>query len=206
MKFFMLLWGILGIVGALNYIFITSDEDPDHPAFSDLALRTDNLLKYAKEDISKNYYGTSLVHIEKAIEMMEKIETDADQASDVAIENAIRYLELLEKEIVHGNVVDSEVNHAFANALNALAYAHLRISENCLDNQDHNAAVEALKYAIEHIDNAMHYSKGNEKDVEMHVLREIDSLMLLEYIDPDLFKENLHRLLMELDTCLVHVQ
>jgi len=199
------LFFMLFLVGtAFGLSILLSNEDSKHPALNDASLKTDYLLKYAKDDISKKYYETSLYHIEKAIEVMQLMEVDTDLESDEAIERAIKDLRIIEAKVHAHELKDDETNFVFAKALNSVTNAHLRLSEKFSEEGQHEKAIKELKLAINHLQNAMLFSTGKYKDLEYHVFNEIDSLIQLEEDDPEKFLVMVKEVILEIDTALLN--
>lgn len=203
MKYFLFMIAILGSVSLIAFMIIGGHDD-EHPALNDSTLKTDYLLKYAKEDLSKHYYETSLYHIEKAIEVMQLMERDVDSESDRAIETAIKDLRQIEKKILSNQLSYEEVNFVFAKALNSVAYAHLRLSEEFSEEGKHEEAANALKLSINHLENSMLFSTGKYKNLEYNVFLEIDSLIKLEETNPEKFMTMVKDVILEVDTALLN--
>lgn len=196
MKYLVLIAVIIGFIGIIYWLTV----DKEHPSITNVSIKPDELLEYASEDIRKNYYGTSLVHIQKAINMMRLLEKDADSMSIIAIEKAIVDLEIIEKEIAKKNIDEDQIYQAFVNALNSLAFAELRISEEYTKIGKEKEAGYAMGYAIRHLQTARHFAKGEEKNLEEKVYLEIDSLMNSGIKDSEAFISELNRIILEIDT------
>lgn len=194
---------LIGMSYTIN-IVLSGGIDEEHPALNEASLKTDYLLKYAKEDLSKHYFETSLYHIESAIEVMKLMERDTDSEADKAIEMAIKDLRDIENRVTDQDLSEKEINFVFAKALNSVAYAHLRLSEGFSERGEHEEAANALKLSINHLENAMLFSTGKYKKLEYNVFVKIDSLIQLEQEDPVLFLSMVKDVVQEVDTALLN--
>ena len=174
-----------------------------HPATSDFAVQPDIYIENAQRDLNRHFYKTSQKDIAKAIKSMRLLENDLDSISKLAVENAIEDLEIVELQIQTNQTDQELINKVFSNTLNSLAYVQLRVSEQLAEDGATEEARYALKYAIEHLKNAMRFSDEEKQKVEREVYLTIDSI-----IDNDLLLENELRstvdaLLLEMDTTVL---
>ncbi len=196
MKYLLLTLLFMGLTG----VFVWVDNDEKHPTINEIAVKPDELLEYASETIRKNYYGTSVVQIQKAIKAMKLIKRDTDSTSDIVIEKAIFELEIISKEIANDRIDKDQIYETFVNALNALAYAQLRISRKYVKTDELEEAAYAMNHAIHHLETARHFAKGKRKYREEEVYIKIDSLLNTDLNDKELFINELNRIILEIDT------
>jgi len=145
--------------------------------FSDLADGPDNLLSTAKEGYDQDYFGKSIYSIEKAIKLMKYFENDADVETIQEIEEAIRELRIVEREISKDSVNEEHLNHSFARALNSLAYTHVKILEDLAEHEDYEKIKTTLEYTIVHLHNAIKYSNGIMRNDELTLLSKLEEFL-----------------------------
>ena len=92
-----------------------------------------NHLSDARHSIVNNNHRRAVKELDHAILGMKVIEKYADSASVAHIEKASTDLLLVESEIESDSLVLRDLNKAFFNALNSIAFACMQISENNLD-------------------------------------------------------------------------
>lgn len=179
------------------------DMRKSHPVVSDYAVQPDMYIENAQRDLKRNFYKTSFKDIEKAIQSMRLIETDLDSISKIAVEDAIKDLEGIESAVKEDKAEQDAINRAFSKALNSLAYAQLRVSEQLAEAGSTEEAIYALQYAISHLKNAMKYSYGPEKEIEREIYTAIDSLIENGYVHKNALKSTIDALLVEMDTTVL---
>ncbi|MEQ8339219.1 MAG: hypothetical protein RIA62_17800 [Cyclobacteriaceae bacterium] len=162
-------------VFALHYYEVVQERK--HPGTTDLNLATDLHLNNSRLYIKENSIERSLYHLNSAIHSIELIEEVSDTLSIKELDDALIDLKKVRKEIENGIVNYSHINHAFIVALNSVATAQLRLSERYLLEGDAEDAGYAIKYANEHIHNALKYANDGEIQDELRAYRHIDSLV-----------------------------
>ena len=162
-------------VFALHYYEVVQERI--HPGTTDLTLTTDLHLNNSRLYIREQSIERSLYHLNSAIHSIELIEEFSDSVSVVELESALQDLKGVRKEIEKGIVNYTHINHAFIIALNSVATAQLRLSEKYLLEGDSKDAGYAIKYANEHIHNALKYANDGEIQDELKAYRHIDSLV-----------------------------
>lgn len=174
-----------------------------HPSTSDFAVQPDIYIENAQRDLNKHFYKTSQRDIAKAINSMRLIEIDLDSISTAAVEKAIENLEIVELQIENREMDQELINKVFSDALNSLAYAQLRVSEQLVGEGSTEEARYALKYAIEHLKNAMRFSTKEKKEIEIQVYRAIDSIIENDLMHESILKSTVDKLLLEMDTTIL---
>lgn len=164
------------LIGGLYYVshFIYQGK---HATVTKEAVKPDQLLDNTKVYAEEHAYVRSLGQLEEAIKAMRKIEDELDEDSKQILENSIADLEVVYREIEADSLVEEDMNRSFSKALNALTLAELRISEFFLDSHHSRQATIALKYGMFHLTNALKYTQGLKKEYEIHIYKEIDSLL-----------------------------
>ena len=144
-----------------------------------------NMLIYAKEDVNKSYYGTAYVHIENAIRTMRQVGESVDMESRDQIEVAISELQKIERALNSGYLFEDDLNLTFANSLNALAYAYMKISEQAVERGDQSEAHAALAIAVRQLDYATRFASGPLFTSEHTIM-----VSLSELLDADRIEAN----------------
>ncbi len=166
---------IFGGVFALHYYEVITERK--HPGTTDINLETDLHLSNSRLYIREHSIERSLYHLNSAIHSIELIEDFSDSLSVAEMEEALTDLKTVRAEIEKGIVNYEHINHAFIVALNSVATAQLRLSERYLLEGDAEDAGYAIKYANEHIHNALKYANDKELEEELQAYRHIDSLV-----------------------------
>ncbi|MEQ8711927.1 MAG: hypothetical protein RIC80_02865 [Cyclobacteriaceae bacterium] len=135
-----------------------------------------NLLESAKEDISKQYLQVSEEHLDLAIAYLENIEQSLDNETNSVIDEAIAGLRVVEQDIRSKIIYEDDLNVAFAKAMNALAFAHLVVCEEELNEGELREALQSLKAAINHLEHSMKYSSGELLETEEALVKELADL------------------------------
>jgi hypothetical protein len=192
---------LIASFGILYLVFHISQ--PDSPTLNDQAMTPDlhlkNVEKYAKE----HEYERSKMHLEKAIETMRIIESDVDVHSGKIIEKTIKELEAIQP-LLKDNAYDTRpINDAIAQALTALSYAELRVSESYAETNKLNKANIALDYGLLHLKHALNFSGGYIRSRELHIYHEMDSLFKSHDSNSMEVTLMLDHLVKELDTLLL---
>lgn len=135
-----------------------------------------NLLESAKEDIGKQYLQVSEEHLDMAIAYLENIEQSLDNETNSVIDEAIEGLRVVEQDIRSKIIYEDDLNVAFAKAMSALAFAHLVVCEEELNEGELREALESLKAAINHLEHSMKYSSGELLETEEALVKELADL------------------------------
>lgn len=189
---------ILFLMGALYYVN-DGIYQGKHATITKEAVEPDELLDNTTFYIEQHAYDRSLGQLEEAIAAMRKIEEELDEESKTILENSIKDLEVVYEEILTDSVVLEDLNYSFSKALNALTMAELRISEFFLDTNHSRQATIALKYGMFHLKNALKYTKGIKQDYEIHIYREIDSLLAHNELTQAQKRAKIEAMIQELD-------
>lgn len=156
----------------------------------------DNSRSYLLRDYD---YQRSHEQLDKAIFAMRELEKRLDDEGKKIIEKSISDLNIIAREIEERALVKADMNIAYAEALNALTFAEIKISEHLLEIDASQDAIIELKYGMLHLRNALKYAEDdNLKEFEMHIYEELDSLIANKSLSHDEMKERLDQMLVEL--------
>jgi hypothetical protein len=136
-----------------------------------------NMLVYAKEDVKKTYYSTALEHVDNAIRTMREAEEVLDPEANAYIEMAINDLNKIKRELVSGFIFEDDVNLTFARALNSLAYAYMRVSEDALAEDKQTEALGALTVAVMQLDYSMLFATGQLFEKESIIMASLAAML-----------------------------
>ncbi len=188
---------VLGVFFLISYL-IPSDPLLDSAREADRLMNNSRL--YAKE----HAYRRSLSHLDMAVRAIKEIEQKLDKEDHEIIEVALKDLKKVSNEIKMRKPVDSDMHHAFAKALNALTYAELKVTEHFVETDQYHEAKVAMKYGMIHIQNALKFVGSEDKEYEMHIYNEMDSLMKDESKDKKAILQELERMESELNDFVTH--
>lgn len=135
-----------------------------------------NLLESAKDDMGKQYFKVSEEHLDLAIVYLENIEESLDNETNSVIDEAIAGLRIVEQDIRNRIIYEDDLNVAFAKAMSALAFAHLVVCEQELNEGELSKALRSLKAAINHLEHSMKYSSGELLEAEEALVEELADL------------------------------
>jgi hypothetical protein len=197
---------IFGLILGVKYAYYDDLRQEGHPAVNEIAVKPDDMFRNANH-YYRDYHQrlTSIQYINKAIETMEVIEKDMDSISNQLIEEAIADLKNLVTEFEKKEVNEYHMEHAFANALNSLAYAQLRVSEYYLEQGREQDAEAATKYAIKHLHSAMYFSEEAQFRAEQHIVELVEELQKEENLTEEEVRLRIHEAVGQLDEVLANV-
>jgi hypothetical protein len=194
---------ILVLILGVKYSYYEDKAQEEHPSVNEIATVPDNMMRNATHYYRD--YGqrlTSIKYIKKAIESMQLVEKDMDSTSNAHIETAIADLEKLVDEFEKKDIDENHMQHAFATALNSLAFAQLRVSEKYMEEGLEDDASAATKYALKHLNSAMYFSEAAELQAEEHIFDMISELKELDDISDEELREKIHLAVLELNEVL----
>ena len=172
-----LLFLIVILSGFYAIHFFEVSQEEARPGTTDLTLETDLHLNNAKLYIKEKSIERSLSHLQKAIHSIEVIEEIADSVSLAELDYALWDLKKVKADVEVGIIEYDHLNHSFILALNSIAAAQLRLSEQYLLDGNERDSGYALRYASEHLHNALKYAADGEIHDELKAYRHIDSLV-----------------------------
>lgn len=135
-------------------------------------------LSNARDAILNNNYNHSIKEIDEAIMDMKIIEHHADKSAADHIERAIESLKKVEDEIKNDSVVVRDLNRAFFNALNSIAYANVTISEVSLDKGEKYKAMGLMNASFAEMIRSLKYAEDDSaKRMENKVIGDIRTIL-----------------------------
>ncbi len=123
-------------------------------------------LSNAREYIIDSDYNRSIRQLEAAIMDMQIIEQYADSSATHLIEKAIADLKLVEAEVQNDSVIVSDLNRAYFNALNSIAFANLTIAEESLEKGEKYKAMRFLNETSREMVSSLSYAADEESKVK----------------------------------------
>lgn len=158
------------VVGSLMiYYKLERDRKLKNPSITDLAVEPDVLMSTADRTFHDKKEQAAIKFLDDAIETMRLLENDGDSISNAAIELAIHDLEIVEEHIKSDDINDDFMYEAFADAMNSMAFASLRISENFLRDGKNEEAKVTIKFAMDHLQNSIFFARGEQKEDEIKI-------------------------------------
>lgn len=135
-------------------------------------------LSDARYFIINNDYNKSYQALEDAITAMKIVEHHADSIAAEHIDQAIADLRLVEDEIAHDSVVVADLNRAFFNALNSIAYANVKIAEESLDRGEKYAAMSYMNTSFTEMITSLKFATtDDQKEMENQVIDDIRGIL-----------------------------
>ncbi|MEM7163801.1 MAG: hypothetical protein AAF487_15340, partial [Bacteroidota bacterium] len=132
----------------------------------------------ARHHIINSEYNSSIRSLESAIRAMKIIEHHADSTADAHIEQAIEDLKLVEAEIKNDSVVVSDLNRAFFNALNSIAFANITISEASIEKGEKYRALNYMNASFSEMIGSLKFATDEEqRKLENKVINEIRQIL-----------------------------
>jgi hypothetical protein len=171
--FFMLMAIVLAMYAGTQLLELKSEQDATTSQIEIPA----NMLMYAKEDVKKSYYSTAFEHVENAIRTMRQAERVLDDESQDYIEVAIDELHKIERELNSGYLFEEDLNLIFANSLNSLAYAYMRVTEKALEEENQEKARNALSVAVKQLDYSTRFASGQLFESENAIMKSLAEML-----------------------------
>jgi len=171
------LFFILIVSGILIYLKIDRTKKLENPQTSEIAMEPDLLIKTGDRYLHDHKRLTAIEFLEDAIATMKILEKEGDSISRDAIEVAIHDLQVVEEHIKADDINEDFMYEAFADAMNSLAFASLRVSEYyILEGKDEEANV-TLKHAMKHLENSIKYARGDQKEDEIKIITHLEEIV-----------------------------
>lgn len=168
---------VIVLVSIFAYFKLDREKKKENPTITDLALEPDLLINTADRSLHDHKKLAAIAFLDDAIEMMKLLEKDGDDVSMQAIELAIRDLEIVEEHIKADDINDDLMYEAFADAMNSLAYASLRVSEKLIKEGKLEEADITLKHAMDHLQNSIRFARGEQKEDEKVIMTHLQAIM-----------------------------
>ncbi|MEQ9467556.1 MAG: hypothetical protein RLN88_09095 [Ekhidna sp.] len=172
-----LLFAAVTITAIVIYLKIDREKKKQNPQITELAVEPDLLMNTADRYQHDGKRLTAIEFLEDAISMMRLLEKDGDSVSMRAIEVAIHDLEVVEEHIKAEDINDDLMYEAFADAMNSLAFASLRISEEYIREGKEEEAMVTLEHAMDHLQNSIKYARGQQKEDEIRIVQHLNEII-----------------------------
>ena len=163
------LFAVLVIGSLMIYFKIERDRKLENPQLTDIAVEPDLLVTTADRNYQDKKSKKAISFLENAIKTMKLLEKDGDSVSTAAIEVAIKDLEVVEFHIKAEDINDDLMYEAFADAMNSLAYASLRVSEQFIKEDKIDEAKVTINHAMDHLQNSIRFARGQQKEDEIKI-------------------------------------
>lgn len=157
------------IAGMMIYFKIDRDKKLENPNLTDLATEPDLLMSTADRNFHDHKDLTAIKFLEDAIKTMKLLEKGGDSISKDAIELAIYDLEVVEVHIKAEDINDDLMYEAFADAMNSMAFASLRVSEKFIKEGKNEEAKVTIDHAMDHLQNSIKFARGEQKQDEIRI-------------------------------------
>lgn len=167
--FYYFLFAAVVIASLMIYFKLERDRKLENPNLTDLAVEPDLLMSTADRKLHDNKSTTAIKFLEDAISTMKLLEKEGDSVSRGAIEIAIKDLQIVEGHIKSEDINDDIMYEAFADAMNSLAFASLRISEQFIREGKNEEAKITIDHAMDHLQNSIHFARGKQKEDEIRI-------------------------------------
>lgn len=171
------LFFVVLVTAVIVYLKVDRERKKENPQITELALEPDLLINTGDRYLHDHKRLTAIEFLEDAISMMKLLEKDGDEVSRRAIEVAIHDLEVVESHIKADDIDEDFMYEAYADAMNSLAYASLRVSEGYIMQGKREEAEVTMQHALEHLENSIKYAKGDQKEDEIKIIAHLREIM-----------------------------
>lgn len=166
------------LIGSLAIYFkLERDKKMENPEITDMAIEPDILMSISDRSLQDNKAFVAIDYLEDAIKTMKLLEKNGDSVSIAAIEVAIYDLEVVEGHIKAEDINEDLMYEAFADAMNSLAYASLRVSEQFIEEGKKEESKIAINYALEHLQNSIRFARGEQKEAEIKIASQLQDII-----------------------------
>ena len=163
--------------GLMLYFKFQRDKKMENPNLTDLAVEPDLLMSTADRNFQDKKEVKTIRFLEDAIATMKILEKDGDSISTEAIEVAIHDLTVVEEHIKSKDIDEDFMYEAFADAMNSMAYASLRISEKFITEGKNEEAKVTIDHAMDHLQNSIRFARGEQKESEIKIAGHLQRLI-----------------------------
>ena len=182
------------------YFKIQRNLKMENPNLTDLATEPDLLMNTADRTLKDHKSFTAIRFLEDAIKMMKLLEKEGDSISTDAIEIAVHDLEIVEEHIKTEDINDDLMYEAFADAMNSLAFASLRISEQFIREGKNEEARVTILHAMDHLQNSIRYARGDQKEDGIKIASHLQKLIDNHLEDKDI--SQIDMVMLEIDSVI----
>lgn len=176
------------VIGSMVVYFqIQRKMKMENPQLTDIALEPDLLMSTADRNFQDHKSLTAIDFLENAIKTMKILERNGDDVSTKAIEIAIHDLEVVEAHIKAEDINNDLMYEAFADAMNSLAFASLRVSEQFIKEGKMEEAKVTIHHAMDHLQNSIRFARGQQKQDEIKIAAHLQ-VIIEEHLESDISK------------------
>lgn len=196
---FYFLFMVIVLGGLMFYFKYQRDLKMENPSISDLAVEPDLLMSTAERNFQDKKEGKTIKFLEEAIATMKILERDGDSISREAIEVAIYDLQVVEDHIKSDDIDEDFMYEAFADAMNSMAFASLRVSEKFVKEGKNEEAKVTIDFAMDHLQNSIRFARGEQKESEIKIAGHLQRL-IENHLESDI--SQIDRVMYEIDSVI----
>ena len=163
--------------GLMLYFKFQREKKMENPNLTDLAVEPDLLMSTADRNFQDKKEIKTIKFLEDAITTMKILEKDGDSVSTAAIEVAIHDLQVVEDHIKSDDINADFMYEAFADAMNSMAFASLRVSEQFIKEGKNEEAKVTIDHAMDHLQNSIRFARGEQKESEIRIAGHLQRLI-----------------------------
>ena len=175
--FYYFLFAVTIVGGLMLYFKFQRDKKMENPNLTDLAVEPDLLMSTADRNFQDKKEVKTIKFLEDAIATMKILEKDGDSISTNAIEVAIHDLQVVEDHIKSEDIDEDFMYEAFADAMNSMAFASLRVSEKFIREGRNEEAKVTIDHAMDHLQNSIRFARGEQKESEIKIAGHLQRLI-----------------------------
>lgn len=175
--FYYFLFVVVIVGGLMLYFKFQRDKKMKNPNLTDLAVEPDLLMSTADRNFQDKKEVKTIKFLEDAIATMKILEKDGDSVSTSAIEVAIHDLQVVEDHIKSEDINEDFMYEAFADAMNSMAFASLRVSEKFIKEGRNEEAKVTIDHAMDHLQNSIRFARGEQKENEIRIAGHLQRLI-----------------------------
>ncbi len=180
------IWSIFDLCVAITVLVYLSSKGTEQHISDCFATSPAHSLYRAQKAINLDKIDLAEKEIFNAISDLKSVEAYSDLDVNVYLERAVEDLTKIESELLADDLNVEDLNIAFFETMNALAYADLKIAEKDLANGDKYKAIGLLKASVQILQSSLLYmddSLRNQENMIISQLSEaIDSLTDSPYV------------------------
>jgi hypothetical protein len=133
----------------------------------------------AQQSLNRQQSADGVAHIKNAVTSIKSIERYTAPDVKKHMDRAIFELDYLSDQLLHGQANEITLNHVFFGAINAVAYAELRISEKELELGGAHQALAHMKTVQILLQRSLYYADTTRpiKNEELKIISHVKSLI-----------------------------
>ncbi len=168
---------IIIVTTAIVILFYISEENAKEHISDWLATSPVHSLYKAQNALNRNHYDQAQEALDKAILELQSIERYSDETVNKYINNTIEDLITIEDELIDGKLNLDDLNLVFFEAMNAVAYADLKIAEQDLKEEKKYKAVYLLKSSVLILKRSLLYTNDSVKKKENKIIYQLSGVL-----------------------------